>query len=250
MRDAIRIAPGATVRLADLSTSGAVSKADAQTDLEILRPVLHELHRNLWAQRQRALLVVLQGMDTSGKDSVIRQVFSGLLPQALEVHAFGVPSAEEASHDFLWRYHERVPPRGKIGIANRSWYESILVERVDRLVPPRVWRGRMNLINSFEAMLADEGIDLLKIFLRVSKAEQARRLKARHEPGKMWKHDPHDERKHEQYKSYRSAYEDALSHCSTKVAPWYVVPADAKPARNLAVAQLLATALKEATAKK
>lgn len=239
---------GRPPRLADLPTASTLGKAQAREGLERLRPRLADLHERLWSRSAGPVLVILQGMDTSGKDSTIRAVFSGMLPQALEVQAFAVPTVEEARHDFLWRYHQRVPGTGRIGVFNRSWYEGVLIERIDKLVPKPTWRRRYDHINAFESLLTDRGVRLLKVFLHVSRAEQARRLRKRAaNPSKAWKHNPDDARKHAQYDEYLAAYEDALAACSPAAAPWHIVPADDKPARNLAVAQLLAKALEDAS---
>ena len=247
MQDAVTVQPGRPFRLADVATKGEQDKADAKDELEGMRSRLVDLHEELWQRRDRAVLVLLQGLDTAGKDSTLRVVFSGLLPQALEVSAFVVPTPEEAKHDFLWRYHGKVPPCGRLGVFNRTWYEGVLVERVDHLVAQAVWRRRYKHINAFEALLEDSGVHLLKVFLHVSKDEQEKRLRKRAEtPSKAWKHNPDDQRKHAMYAEYQGAVQDALAACSTGTAPWHVVPADHKPSRNLAVANLLAATLERA----
>ena len=198
------------------------------------------LQELLWAEGRRALLVVLQALDAGGKDGTTRAVFSGVNPQGCSVVGFKAPSAEELAHDFLWRVHHRVPARGQIGVFNRSHYEDVLVVRVDSLVPESVWRQRYEQINSFERLLADNGTTILKLFLHISREEQAERLRERlSDPAKRWKFSPDDLRKRAQWDDYRAAYEEALSRCSTAHAPWYVIPGDRNWVRNLAVARLV-----------
>ena len=243
-----RLEPGRPVDLAALPTRAALGKADAIAQLDDLHPRLEAAHERLWAGDKASVLLLLQGMDTAGKDRIIRRVCTALIPQALDVHAFGPPSAEEARYDFLRRYHTRVPAHGRVGVFNRTWYESVLVERVDRLVGPKVIEARFAHLLAFEQLLADHGTVVLKVYLHLSKEEQASRLEERREhPGKQWKHNPHDLGKHKQYDAYLEAYRDALARTSTATAPWHVVPADHKPTRDLAVAELLLAALKQAT---
>ena len=187
----------------------------------------------LYAEGKRALLVVLQAMDTGGKDGTIKSVFESIDPQGCQVTSFKAPSQEELAHDYLWRIHAHTPVKGMIGIFNRSHYESVLVERVRGLVPESVWRRRYGHVNAFERMLVDEGTTILKFFLHISKDEQKRRLEARlKNPEKNWKFDAGDlaERKH--WNEYQRAYEDALRETSTDHAPWFVVPAGKKWFRN------------------
>ena len=192
------------------------------------------------------MLIVLQALDAGGKDGTVRHVFRAFNPQGASVHPFKVPTPEEAAHDFLWRAHAAAPARGHIAIFNRSHYEDVLVARVHGLVPEKVWRKRYDRINDFEKNLAQAGTHILKFFLHISPAEQLRRFKARlDDPEKWWKLDETDyaERKH--WNDYRKAYEDVLERCSTKRAPWYVIPADHKWFRNLAVARIVADTLEE-----
>ena len=200
----------------------------------------------LAASGRRALLVVLQGRDTAGKDGTIRNVFSACNPQGCRVTAFAAPSALELSHDFLWRVHAAAPPRGLIGIFNRSHYEDVLAARVRGLVPEAVWSRRFRHIAEFERMLVDEGTVVLKFFLHVSKAEQARRLRKRLEkPEKNWKFDAKDLEDRLRWNAYTVAYRDAFRATSTAWAPWYVVPADDKKVRNYLVADTIVRALEE-----
>lgn len=205
---------------------------------------LADLHARLIAEGARALLVVLQARDAGGKDGTVRHVFNALNPSATQVTAFGVPTEEEARHDYLWRAHRACPPRGAVGIFNRSYYEDVLVVRVDDLAPEAVWSRRYRHIAEFERMLADEGTAVVKLFLHVSRAEQARRLRARlDEPDKQYKYNPHDLDDRARWDEYTEAYRDAIAKTATKRAPWYVVPADSKKVRNYLVAGVLVRAL-------
>jgi PPK2 family polyphosphate:nucleotide phosphotransferase len=204
-----------------------------------------ELQGALYAERRRALLIVLQGRDASGKDGTIRHVFGGLNPQGLTVKSFGAPSEEERSHDFLWRIHRATPAQGFIGVFNRSHYEDVLVVRVRELLPPREWKPRYDQINAFEQLLTQAGTTILKFFLHISKEEQRERLIARlDDPTKNWKFRVGDLEDRDRWNAYTTAYRDALSRCSTRWAPWYVVPADRKTARDYLVAQVLLEKLK------
>ncbi len=201
---------------------------------------LAELQYKLYADGRYGVLVVLQAIDGGGKDSTIRHVFSAFNPQGCSVRAFKAPSAEELRHDYLWRIHQHVPARGEIVVFNRSHYEDVLVVRVDELVPPELWQTRYAQINDFERLLTQCDIKVVKIFLHISKAEQRRRFEERiHEPRKQWKFDPADLLKRDQWNAYQRAYGDMLGHCNTAPAPWYVVPADHKWLRDLAVAQIM-----------
>jgi PPK2 family polyphosphate:nucleotide phosphotransferase len=209
-------------------------------DLERLR----ELQTLLFADGRFSLLVVLQAMDTGGKDGTIRHVMSGLNPAGCIVTSFKVPSSEEASHDFLWRIHKAAPARGMIGVFNRSHYEDVLVVRVHGLVPKRVWKARYRQINEFERHLTENGVTILKFYLHISKAEQAKRLRERiSDKKKNWKFAAGDVEERKLWGKYQRAYEDALNRCSTPWAPWYVVPADRKWARDALVARTMVRAL-------
>ncbi|OLC06506.1 MAG: polyphosphate kinase [Candidatus Rokubacteria bacterium 13_1_40CM_2_68_8] len=201
---------------------------------------LDELQYVMYADQRHALLVVLQGMDAAGKDGTIRHVMSGFNPQGCHVTAFKRPSAEEAAHDFLWRVHRAVPARGDIAIFNRSHYEDVLVARVRQLVPRDVWSQRYDQINRFEALLAENGVTVVKFFLHISKEEQKRRFEERlKDPTKQWKLAPEDFDDRKYWDDYAAAYEDVLGRCSTDVAPWFVIPANKKWFRNLAVSRIL-----------
>jgi PPK2 family polyphosphate:nucleotide phosphotransferase len=205
---------------------------------------LVELQELLFAVRSHSVLVVLQGRDTSGKDGAIRHVAGPLNSQTCSVSSFKVPTEEELSHDFLWRIHSQTPAAGDIKIFNRSHYEDVLVVRVHKLVRKEVWRQRYEHINAFERLLADSGTIILKFYLHISKEEQKQRLLEReHDPIKSWKLAIDDWKEREHWDDYTAAYEDALNRCSTKQAPWFIVPADKKWFRNLAVAETLRNAL-------
>jgi PPK2 family polyphosphate:nucleotide phosphotransferase len=241
--------PGEKINLNKRPTSDKGSfedKDDAQkaTDKKLER--LRELQEILYAQGKHALLVVFQAMDAGGKDGAIKSVFNGVNPQGCAVTSFKVPTSLELSHDFLWRIHQAVPEKGMIGIFNRSHYESVLVERVKKLVPESVWSKRYDHINAFEKLLADEGTTIVKFYLHISKDEQRERLQDRiKDPNKHWKFNPKDLEEREHWDAYIAAFEDALQKCSTPHAPWYVVPADRKWYRNWVIADVLVRTLEK-----
>lgn len=238
-----RLAPGAKIKLVDSAadnTDGLRGKDEAEELLKANAKRLGELQYRLWAERERAVLVVLQGMDTSGKDGVIRHVMTGMNPSGCRVTSFKKPSEEETEHDFLWRIHQAVPCRGEVGIFNRSHYEDVLVVRVNSLVQENVWRARYGQINEFEQLLTESGTTIVKCFLHISKAEQKRRLIARLEdPDKNWKFNPGDIEERSRWTKYISAYQDVLSKCGTRIAPWHVIPSDKKWYRDWAVSEVL-----------
>ena len=212
--------------------------------LEELAKRLDKLQRALGAENRRALLVVLQGRDASGKDGTIRRVFSGLNPTYCTVTTFKRPVGLEVRHDYLWRVHQVLPARGSIGVFNRSHYEDLLAARVHRLVPEEVWSKRFDHINDFERMLTDEGTVVRKFFLHVSRDEQRRRLEDRlHDPSKNWKFDAADLEERARWDQYTAAYEDVLTKCSTRQAPWYLVPADHNKVRDYLVLEVLVETL-------
>jgi PPK2 family polyphosphate:nucleotide phosphotransferase len=209
-------------------------------ELARLSDELSELQELMAAAQQHSLLMVLQGMDTSGKDGTIRHVLSHVNPQGCTVHSFKVPTAEELAHDFLWRVHRETPAKGVMGIFNRSHYEDVLIVRVHNLVPEEVWQQRYKEINHFEKLLVRNNTILLKFFLHISYDEQTKRLKAREDDkDKAWKLSASDWAERQYWPAYQQAYEDALSKCSTEEAPWYIVPSNHKWYRNLAVASTL-----------
>jgi PPK2 family polyphosphate:nucleotide phosphotransferase len=244
------VKPGAKLDLAKLdagSTRGFKgSKKEAEERLRELTEKLEALQEALWAEHKHKVLVVLQGMDTSGKDGTISHVFEGVNPLGVRVASFKAPTAEELDHDFLWRVHPKVPGRGEIAIFNRSHYEDVVAARVRRLVPPEVWRSRYRQINDFERLLAETGTVILKFFLHIDKDEQKERFQARlDDPAKRWKFRLGDLEDRALWDQYEAAYEEALSRTSQERAPWYVVPANRKWYRNLVIATVLVKALED-----
>ena len=221
-------------------------KSEAEETLEKNIKRLADLQFRLYAEQQRSVLVVLQGIDAAGKDGTIRHVMSGLNPQSCRVTSFKTPSTEERAHHFLWRIDKAVPTKGEIGIFNRSHYEDVLVVRVHNLAPKSVWLERFEQINAFEKLLTDNGVTIVKFFLMITKDEQKRRLESRlQDPDKNWKFTPADLAERKWWGDYFKAFEDALTKCSTPWAPWYVIPANKKWFRNLAVSQILVETLEE-----
>jgi len=209
-----------------------------------LNQKLQELQELLYAEHKHQVLIVLQAMDTGGKDGVIRNVFEGVNPQGVRVANFKVPTPQELDHDFLWRVHQQAPSKGEIVIFNRSHYEDVLVVRVHNLVPKEVWSKRYDHINDFERMLADHGTTILKFFLHIDLDEQKERMLARvNEPTKRWKFNPGDIEERKLWPEYMKAYEVAIAKTSTDWAPWYVVPANRKWYRNLVVGTVVVEAL-------
>jgi PPK2 family polyphosphate:nucleotide phosphotransferase len=245
-KDHIRVHAGEHARLADRDTADRLGhkKGEAREALESLRKRLADLHELLWAENRRALLVVLQGMDTSGKDGTIRAVMRGVNPQGCVVTSFKQPSPEELGHDYLWRIHKAAPARGDIGIFNRSHYEDVLIARVEGLVDKETWKARYDQINHFERQLTASGTTILKFFLHISRDEQKRRLQARLDtPEKNWKFSEHDLATRAKWPQYMDAYEDAITRCSTEYAPWHIVPADRKWVRNLVISRVIVETL-------
>lgn len=243
-----RIAPATQVRLSgwDPDDSGIVGKdkADARARLDEYRARLEVLQELLYAEGRNKLLVVLQAMDTAGKDSTIRHVFQGVDPLGVKVANFRAPTHYELARDYLWRVHHHVPGTGEIAIFNRSHYEDVLVTRVNGWIDKGECKRRYRQINDFERMLAETGTTLLKFYLHISKDEQKKRLEARRDdPQKQWKFQPEDLAVRAQWDDYIKAYEDALSATSTAHAPWHVIPANSKLARNLTISSLLIDAL-------
>lgn len=240
--DTLRVDPGSKVRLADRDpreTFGR-TKDTAAPELEEMRVRLAALQERFWADGRHRLLVVLQGIDTAGKGGTIEHVMGAFPPQGVRVTGFGVPSAVELAHDYLWRVHPHVPGNGEIAIFDRSHYEDVLVVRVKELVPKARWSRRYDHINAFERMLADEGTTIVKCFLHISKDEQRERLQARlDDPEKRWKFRMGDLAERARWDDYQAAFEDMLRRTSTAWAPWYVIPADRKWVRNVAVSAVL-----------
>ncbi len=221
------------------------SRDEAKKHLKNLRKELAELQFLLWAEDKHKLLVVLQAMDTGGKDGTIRNVFKGVNPQGVWVTNFKAPTAQELAHDYLWRVHPHAPGNGEIVVFNRSHYEDVLVVRVLDLVPSQRWGRRYDHIVDFEQRLVDEGTTIVKIYLNISKDEQAGRLQARlDDPERNWKFNAGDLDHRKLWDEYMAAYEDAIARTATATAPWYVVPANAKWHRNIVVTQILVDTLK------
>src|SRR5450432_3419997 len=238
----LMVRPGSRIKLSEIDPGNThgVQKADAEDILAKNLERLSVLQYLLYAEARRALLVVLQGIDAGGKDGTIRHVMSGLNPQGVKVTAFKVPEGAEKRHDYLWRVHQAVPEQGQIGIFNRSHYEDVLVVRVHGLVPKPVWTKRYQQINDFERMLSANDVRIVKFLLYIDKKEQAKRFRERlDDKAKNWKFSPADLREREYWDQYMSAYEEMLRKCSTKNAPWYVIPANKKWFRNLAVSQIM-----------
>ncbi len=245
-----RVKPSQPIQLADWDPDDSSAfdgdKEEGKQRLDELTAELEELQERLYAEHRHKLLVVLQGMDTSGKDGVIRHVFEGVNPQGVRVAGFKTPTQQELDHDYLWRVHQQVPGRGEIVIFNRSHYEDVLVVRVNELVPQSVWQARYDHICAFEKMLADEGVTILKFYLHISRTEQKKRLEERlQDPTKYWKFAIGDLKTREHWDDYMEAYQDALNRTSTEYAPWYLVPADKKWFRNLVIGTVMVETLKK-----
>lgn len=222
-----------------------LNREEAEARTAELGKELTELEDLLYAAQETPLLIVLQGLDTAGKDGTITHVMGYLNPQSCRVASFKVPTAVELAHDFLWRIHAETPGKGRVAIFNRSHYEDVLIVRVHNLVPPKVWKRRYDQINDFERLLADSGTVILKFFLHISKDEQEERLLAREkDPTKAWKLSADDWKERERWDDYQEAYEDALNKCATPHAPWFIVPADRKWFRNVAIAETIVETLR------
>jgi PPK2 family polyphosphate:nucleotide phosphotransferase len=248
MLDQLIVKPGSGASLtrrdprAKLGLSGRKEAADR---LEALSDELAGLQERLYAEGKRSMLLVLQGLDASGKDGTIKHVFTGVNPQGCRVSSFKAPAPVELAHDFLWRVHAQCPERGMIGIFNRSHYEDLVTVKVLGLVPHDVLRPRAKRVVEFERLLADEGTTVLKCFLHVSQEEERERFAERlADPTKGWKYNPNDEQTNERFDDYMEAYDEALAATSTESAPWYVIPGDRKWVRNLAVSTLLVETLR------
>jgi PPK2 family polyphosphate:nucleotide phosphotransferase len=244
---AIRVKQGEIISLSAVPSTvdPAITKEAAQVRLNELKAEIDVLQEQMFAAGQNSLLVVMQGMDTSGKDGAIRGVFGDTNPAGCRVESFKTPTPEELSHDFLWRVHRVAPARGMITVFNRSHYEDVLIVRVHELVPKSVWSARYEMINLFEQVLHHSQTIILKFFLHISFEEQEKRLLEREQDvEKAWKLAASDWRERQNWNDYQAAYEDALSQCSTVYAPWYIVPADRKWYRNLLIADVVVNTLK------
>jgi PPK2 family polyphosphate:nucleotide phosphotransferase len=246
LRDELLVKPGKKFRLKDRDPDDVqgFTRDGAEVETKALHLKLERLQDVLYAEHKRSLLIILQAMDAGGKDGTIKHVMSGVNPQGCDVMAFKQPTAKELDHDFLWRVHQAVPGKGMIGIFNRSHYEDVLIVRVHDLVPKEVWSKRYDQINAFEEMLAESGVSILKFFLHISKEEQRRRFDERKkDPTKNWKSSAADEAERRYWDDYQAAYQDALEKTSKKHAPWFVVPANTKWFRNLAISQTIVETL-------
>lgn len=246
--EGLEIPEGGPARLTQRETDeklGLEHKMEGARLLDELRNELGVLHRRLWAEGSRSVLLVLQGMDTSGKDSTIRHVLSGLNPQGCQVTSFKVPHADDLAHDYLWRIHAACPERGRLGVFNRSHYEDVLAARFTGTVSAEQCRRRYRHLRAFERLLVDEGTTLVKVFLHLSKQEQTARLERRlADPSRAWKFELADLDARGEWDDYQTLYEEVLSETSTLHAPWFAVPADRKWVRDVAVATLLVETLR------
>ena len=242
-----RVAPGSRIRLGDVDPqfiAKGEKKKSALRRIRKLQQYMNELQFRLYAERKHSLLICLQGPDAAGKDGVVRHVIGAMNPQSCRVVSFKQPTTEELAHDFLWRIEGQTPKRSEVVIFNRSHYEDVLIVRVHNLVPREVWAGRYSQINDFERRLAANNTRILKFFLHISKEEQLRRFKDRLEdPTRQWKISESDYSEREYWDDYQIAYEQAINQCSTEEAPWFVIPADHKWFRNLAVSEIVVQAL-------
>jgi PPK2 family polyphosphate:nucleotide phosphotransferase len=247
MIDRIKVTPGSKPHLARREGGdhlGLDGKEQANARLDELRAKLEQLQQRLYAEGRHSVLLVLQGLDASGKDGVIRTVFEGVNPQSCRVASFKAPTSTELQHDYLWRVHAVLPARGEIGIFNRSHYEDVVAVRMLELAPEKVWRRRPRHIVDWERMLVDEGMTIVKVFLNVSKEEQRVRLQERIDDAeKRWKFRKADLDVRARFDEYLAAYDDVIEQTSSEHAPWYVVPADHNWVKATAVAELLVAAL-------
>lgn len=248
--DRYLVKPGSKLDLSSIDSSEKVlwedlTKSDHEQTSLMFQAELQQFQKILYAQQKHRILVVMQAMDTGGKDGCIKHVFSMIDPQGIHVQSFKKPTEEDLAHDFLWRVHPHVPRNGQLVIFNRSHYEDVLAVRVKKLFGEEVWKRRYRHIIEFERMLAEEGTTIIKIFLHISKEEQKKRLESRIvDPSKHWKFNPEDLQDRARWKDFMGAYEDLMARTSTEYAPWYVIPADRKWYRNLCVANLMVEKLR------
>jgi PPK2 family polyphosphate:nucleotide phosphotransferase len=244
------VEPGEKVKLSNWDPNETSefngNKDQALVEIEKFNRRLEELHEILYAEHKHKVLIILQAMDTGGKDGAIHHVFEGVNPQGARVANFKEPTAEELDHDYLWRVHREVPAKGELVIFNRSHYEDVLVVRVHKLVPPEVWKPRFDQINAFEQVLSEDGTTILKFYLHIDRDEQKKRLQARiDDPNKRWKFRLGDLQERKLWPDYMQAYEDVLNKTSTPAAPWYIVPANHKWYRDLVISSILVKRLEE-----
>jgi PPK2 family polyphosphate:nucleotide phosphotransferase len=244
-----RVEPDEDFSISDANaadTNELGDKSEIEGEYDGLVAQIADLQERLYAEEERSVLVVLQGIDAAGKDGTVKHVLRGTNPAGVRVYSFKQPSNEEAAHDFLWRYHQATPADGMIHVFNRSHYEDVLVVRVKDLAPEELWRSRYDSINDFERMLVREGTTILKFFLHISRDQQLEKFRERLErPDKYWKWSDNDMKERERWDDYQQAYEDALNATSTPWAPWYVVPADHRWYRNYVVARVVAATLQQ-----
>ncbi|MBS1804186.1 MAG: polyphosphate kinase 2 family protein [Acidobacteria bacterium] len=242
------IAPGSDFRLRELDPGykGKYRKHEALHKIEDLRIKMGDLQQRLFAERKRSLLIVLQGLDAAGKDGVIKHVIGSMNPDGCHIANFKEPTPQELAHDFLWRVEAQTPARGEVAIFNRSHYEDVLIVRVHNLVPKSVWSKRYDQINDFEDRLIQNGTHILKFFLHISKEEQLRRFEQRlDDPGRRWKISDADYKERERWDDYLRAYEDVFARCNSNEAPWFVIPADHKWFRDLAISEIIVSTMVE-----
>jgi PPK2 family polyphosphate:nucleotide phosphotransferase len=242
----LRVKPGFAARIADRDPRDALGldKSDGAERLQELQARIDTLQYRLFAENTRSVLLVLQGLDASGKDGVVRRVFEGVNPTGIKIVSFRAPVGVEREHDYLWRVHAEMPSRGEVGVFNRSHYEDVVAVRMLDLAPKEIWERRPAHLCAFERMLVDEGTTLVKVFLNVSRDEQATRLRERiDDPEKRWKFSSDDLKVRDRFDDWVQAWEDVITQTSTEHAPWYVVPADRNWVKALAVATLLVDAL-------
>ena len=240
--------PSASMKLSkiDPDTTFGIKKEKLMDDLAKLVETMEEFQHKLYVENKKALLIVLQGMDTSGKDGVITHVMKGFNPLSCRVESFKAPAGEELAHDFLWRIHKVTPQKGFIGVFNRSHYEDIIEPQIWNLFPKSVYLERYDNIIQFEKYLSDNKIKIIKFYLHISKEEQKKRLLSRlSHPSKRWKVNEEDFQKRKKWEKYMQAYEDVINRCSTKWAPWYIIPSNNKCFRNWAIAKIVVETLKE-----
>ena len=248
MLDRLRVDPGSPAKIAerDPDDTLGLDKGTSEKRIDTLVDRIDELQYRLFSEHRRSILLVLQGLDASGKDGVVRRVFDGVNPTGVRVTSFKVPVGAEVQHDYLWRIHAALPARGEIGVFNRSHYEDIVAVRMHRIAPEEVWRRRYEHLRAFERMLVDEGTTVLKVFLNVSKEEQRKRFQERiDDPEKRWKFRRDDLNVRERYDDWVAAWDDALTQTSVDWAPWHVVPADRNWVKALVVAELVAGTLEQ-----
>jgi len=248
-RNKFIVEPGSGIRLEDFNTKFSKKHKKKKASIkktEKLQQQMDELQFRLFTEQKHSMLIVLQAPDAGGKDGVVRHVISSMNPQGCRVVSFKQPTPEELTHDFLWRIKRQVPKPGEVVIFNRSQYEDVLVVRVHDLVPKEVWSNRYEQINNFEKRLIENGTHILKFFLHISKEEQLHRFKKRlDDPTRQWKISEADYTEREYWESYETAYEEALSNCSTKESPWFIIPSDQKWFRNLAISQIIVETMKK-----